>query len=160
MAEILDTGCCKRFKPELWDEKVIKWENKPFIREKVRTFFYIPINFGSVMKKLNRLAGDNKLDPESFITLSRQNSMWSMEVLEGVDYVIPGADNIHLSGEFICKVFEGQYNQMGEWYKEFNGYTKNKGYKVTDIYNWYTTCPKCSKIYGENYVVFIGQIRR
>ena len=27
------------------DGKIIEWENKKFIREKVCTFFYMPVNF-------------------------------------------------------------------------------------------------------------------
>jgi hypothetical protein len=25
-------------------------------------------------------------------------------------------------------------------------------------YMWYTTCPKCAKKYGKNYVVVVGQV--
>ena len=42
---------CPEFNPEQWDGKVFEWNDKIFIKDRVLTFFYIPINFGSVMKR-------------------------------------------------------------------------------------------------------------
>lgn len=38
---------------------------------------------------------------------------------------------------------------------------KEKGFKcdIKEVYMWYTTCPKCAKKYGKNYVVVIGEIK-
>jgi hypothetical protein len=33
-----------------------------------------------------------------------------------------------------------------------------KSYKIKKWYMWYTTCPKCAKKYGKNYVVVIAEI--
>ena len=46
--------CCPPFNPRKWDNKTFQWKNKKFIKDKVFTFFYIPINFGSVMVKLDK----------------------------------------------------------------------------------------------------------
>jgi hypothetical protein len=35
---------------------------------------------------------------------------------------------------------------------------KSKGLNITKEYMWYTTCPKCAKKYGKNYVVIVGKI--
>ena len=43
--------CCPRFNPDPWDGKEIKWENKKFVTDRVRSIFHIPLNFASVMKK-------------------------------------------------------------------------------------------------------------
>ena len=37
--------CCPEFIPELWDEKTFQWDDKRFVRDRVLTFFYIPLNF-------------------------------------------------------------------------------------------------------------------
>ena len=76
--------CCPEFNSELWDGKVFEWNDKKFIKDRVLTFFYIPINFGSVMKRLDEL-------------------------------------------------------DINKWYM------------------WYTTCTKCAKKYGKNYVAIIGR---
>jgi hypothetical protein len=49
--EISETGCCPRFNPEAWDEKEITWTDKLFVKDKVRSVFHIPLNFGQVMIK-------------------------------------------------------------------------------------------------------------
>ena len=38
--------CCPKFNPEPWDGKTLEWKDKLFIKDKVFTFFYMPVNFG------------------------------------------------------------------------------------------------------------------
>lgn len=47
--ETKETGCCPRFNPETWEEKEITWTDKLFVKDKVRSFLHIPLNFGQVM---------------------------------------------------------------------------------------------------------------
>lgn len=47
--------CCPEFDPKLWDDKLIEWQNKRFIKDSVCTLFYMPLNFGSVMKRLDKV---------------------------------------------------------------------------------------------------------
>lgn len=49
--ETSETGCCPRFDPEAWEEKEITWAEKLFVKDKVRSLFHIPLNFGQVMVK-------------------------------------------------------------------------------------------------------------
>jgi len=35
---------------------------------------------------------------------------------------------------------------------------KTNGFTIKKWYMWYTTCPKCAKKYGKNYVVIICQV--
>jgi hypothetical protein len=46
-----ETGCCPRFDPGPWDEKEVTFQDKLFIKDHVRSFFHIPLNFGKVMVK-------------------------------------------------------------------------------------------------------------
>ena len=39
--EGMEEECCPRFDPAPWDGKVLEWENKRFVRDRVRTFFFI-----------------------------------------------------------------------------------------------------------------------
>lgn len=49
-------ACCSEFDPQLWNDKIIEWDNKEFIREKVFTFMHMPLNMGSIMRKTDRKA--------------------------------------------------------------------------------------------------------
>jgi len=63
-----------------------------------------------------------------------------------------------ISGTFLCKVFEGPYKNMCKWIKEMEQYVKSKDKETKMQYFYYTTCPKCAKKYGKNYVVLLAKI--
>ena len=150
--------CCPQFDPIPWDDNVFEWSNKKFIKDKVCTFFYIPINFGSVMKRLDskiRKADANVLD---WMCLSDHTSKWNMDVYIAIDKDIPDLENTTLSGKFYSIVYEGPFKDTGKWCKNFEEKAKEKGFSIKKWYMWYTTCPKCAKKYGKNYVVIVGQV--
>ncbi|MDX9976337.1 MAG: hypothetical protein RBU21_25400, partial [FCB group bacterium] len=60
-------------------------------------------------------------------------------------------------GTFVSKVYEGPYRDTKQWCTDFEAFSKGRGLDVNKWYMWYTTCPKCAKKYGKNYVVLIGQ---
>ena len=62
-----------------------------------------------------------------------------------------------ISGIFLAKVFEGPFRNMWKWVEEMNRYVTAKGKTVRQMYFYYTTCPKCAKKYGKNYVVILAQ---
>jgi hypothetical protein len=37
-------------------------------------------------------------------------------------------------------------------------YVKSRGREVKKLYFYYTTCPKCAKKYGKNYVVLLAEV--
>jgi hypothetical protein len=81
-----------------------------------------------------------------------------MDLYLAVDKMIPNAKNLSLSGKFISKVYEGPFKETGNWHKHFAGWCAEKGYKPVKTYLWYTTCPKCAKKYGKNYMVLVAEI--
>ena len=150
--------CCPEFDPSPWDEKISVWENKKFIKERVVTLFYMPLNFGKVMKRFgNTLTKAGAVMPD-YLCLSDQTSRWNMDLYLAVDKVIPGAENVAFTGKFYSKVYEGPFRDTGKWCADFEGHLKLKGFNFGKIYVWYTTCPKCSKKYGKNYIVILSQI--
>jgi hypothetical protein len=154
-----NTECCPKFNPKPWNEKIFEWKNKRFIKDKVFTLFYIPINFGSSMtKSVKRIedAGGKMLDG---MVLSEHTSKWNMNLNLAVDKKIVGAENVILSGKFVSKVYEGSFKNTGVWMKDFETYIKTKKMTTEKMYYWYTTCPKCAQKYGNNYVVIIGEVK-
>jgi hypothetical protein len=153
-----ETNCCPKFNPKPWDNQTIIWLDKKFVRDSVRSLFHIPLNFGSVViRNMKKIDFAGAVNAENLM-LSDEKSLWGSDVYIAVNKEIPGAKNEKISGTFLTKVFEGPYRDAGKWAKEMDGYVKSKGKEIKKMYFWYTTCPKCAKIYGKNYVVIFAQI--
>jgi len=151
--------CCPKFDPQPWDEKIYEWKEKKFIKDKVYTFFYIPLNFGSVMTRIMKKVESAQVKTPDYLCLSEHTSMWKMDLYLAVDKEVPGAKNVILSGKFLSKVYEGPFKETGKWHKDFEKYAQEKNHLLKKIYMWYTTCPKCAKKYGKNYVVILGELK-
>lgn len=153
-----ETGCCPRFDPTPWDEKENNFENKLFIKDRVKSIFHIPINFGKVMvRNMEKITKVNALMPQPFM-LSDENSLWGSDIYIEVTKDIPDSEMARISGTFLTKVFEGPYKNIRIWTKEMENFVKSKGKEMNKLYFFYTTCPKCAKYYGKNYVVLVAQI--
>jgi hypothetical protein len=156
--ETKQAECCPPFDPALWDEKMIDWDRKKFIKDKVRTFFYVPLNFGSAMKRLDEKVRKAGAGMPDYLCLSDHVSKWRMDLYLAVDREILGAENATLSGRYLSKVYEGPYKDTGKWCQDFEAFAKSKQLAIRKWYMWYTTCPKCAKKYGKNYVVIVAQV--
>jgi hypothetical protein len=137
---------------------MITWENKKFIKDKVCTVFYIPLNFGAVMKRIDKKVRGAGAAVPDYLGLSDHTSKWNMDIYVAVDKEVPGAVNTTLSGNFYSLVYEGPFSNTGKWMKDAMAKANEKGLSVKKWYMWYTTCPKCAKKYGKNYVAVIGEI--
>ena len=150
--------CCPRFDPAPWNDVTVEWKNKMFIKTRVFTLFYIPVNFGSVMRRIHPAVVNAGAAVPDWLCLSEHTSKWNMDVYLAVDREIPGQENTRISGSFYCRAYEGPFSDTGKWCDDFAAAAKSKGYEIKKWLMWYTTCPKCAKKYGKNYVVIVGQI--
>lgn len=159
MADIMtDEECCPKFDPKPWDGKVFEWKDKKFVKDNVFTLFFMPINFGSVIKRITeKVEKANAKMPDS-LCLSDHTSKFNMNLYLAVDKEIPNAQNITLSRKFLSKVYEGPFEDTGKWCEDFKEYSKKKKLEIKKWYMWYTTCPKCAKKYGKNYVAVIAEV--
>lgn len=153
-----NTDCCPEFNPEVWDMKEFQWNEKKFIKDKVFTLFFMPVNFGTVIRRMMGKADEAKAEVPEWLCLSHHTSKWNMDLYLAVDREIPGAKNVMLSGKFLSKVYEGDFKETGKWTKDFESFAGEKKLKIKTLYMWYTTCPKCAKKYGKNYVVLIAEV--
>jgi hypothetical protein len=153
-----ETGCCPRFDPGPWDEKEIAWEDKLFIKDRVKSFFHIPVNFGEVVvRNMEKIKQADALTAEPLM-LSDENSLWGADIYIAVSKEVPGGEMAKISGTFVTKVFEGPYKNIRNWIGEMKSYVKGRGRDMKKLYLFYTTCPKCAKFYGKNYTVFLAEI--
>lgn len=150
--------CCRPFDPEPWRDKEIRWDRKAFVTDRVRSLFHIPLNFGAVMKRTVALleAAGARTDP--MIILSDDNSLWGADVYVEAAKDVPGAKMASLSGAFLSRVFEGPYGNAGRWVREMKDFVRSKDKEFGRLYFYYTTCPRCAKAYGKNYVVLLARV--
>ncbi|MFA5303880.1 MAG: hydrolase [Candidatus Nanoarchaeia archaeon] len=153
--------CCPKFTEtdaKAWNEKTFIWKDKKFIKGKVFSWFYMPINFGQVMKRMDKNARASGAKILDNLCLAEHSSKWNMDVYLAVDKIVKNEENVTLSGKFLSKVYEGSYKDTDKWCRDFTEYAKEKKATIKNWFMWYTTCPKCAKKYGKNYTVIIAKI--
>lgn len=154
-----ETGCCPKFDPAGWDDETFQFDNWSFVRATTTSFLHIPLNIGSVFKKTFERIQQAEAAPENtYLILTSDLSAWRGEHLFLVTKEVPAAEMVNLSGTFLAKVFEGPYREARNWCAEMETYVKEQDKKLKTAYFFYTTCPKCAKHYGKNYVVGLAHI--
>jgi hypothetical protein len=153
-----ETNCCPRFNPEGWDGQTLHFENKPFVRASTISLFHVPLNMGSTFARTFDAITKAHADNGGFLVLSHDDSAWHAEHLFAVTKDVPGAEMVRLTGDFMTKVFEGPYSQAREWCAEMERHVEAQGKHLDKMYFFYTTCPRCAKHYGKNYIVGVAQV--
>ena len=153
------TNCCPRFKSEGWDEQELHFKDKLFVKAKTRSIFHIPLNMGSVFPKtFTAIEKAHAVSKDQLIVLSHDPSAWTGEHYFSVTKDVPGQETVHITGDFLTKVFEGPYKDAPKLEKEMDTFVKSRGRQVKKTYFFYTTCPKCAKFYGKNYMVAVSEL--
>jgi hypothetical protein len=153
------TGCCPRYKPEGRDNQGHHFKDKPFVKAKTESLFYVPVNMGSVLVKTSEaIEKAHAQSMTEFIVLSRNLSPWETEHYFAVDKPVPGAEIVKLSDDYRSQVFEGPYKDAPKWQAAMETNLSERGEKAEETHFFYTPCPKCAKVYGQNYVVGVAKI--
>lgn len=154
-----ETGCCPKFDPQGWDGRHLSFKNKPFVRATTRALLHVPINMGSVFTRVQEnIESAGAQDPDSYLVLSRDVSASIGEHFFAVTRDVPGEEMTRITGEFITRVFEGPYRQAKYWDHDMETAAEAAGHTAKRVFMFYTTCPKCARAYGKNYVVGIAEI--
>lgn len=155
-----DRLCCPEFNPSRFEDKIHIWNNKPFLKDEVKQIFHIPLNMGQVVnrmfekiKKANAVPKDN-----DFLMLCYDPSPWKSEIYMTTTKKVANGKNVTLSGKFLSNVYDGPYNAVPFWIKDFEEKIKLKDEKVKKYYIHYAYCPKCSQKYGHNYAIVFGEL--
>ncbi len=168
--------CCPPFDPSLYreadgvDYKILQWNSKPFIKEGTWCFYYVPLSYGKALGRATKKLEDAgaALPEKDAIVLSDCDSAWySTMLVSSAKEEVPGAEMVTLSGTYLAKVFEGEYKEMCEWIKATKSLVaqlkEEKKVECEDVEKmqflfYYTTCPKCAKKYGKNFVVVFAKL--
>jgi len=154
--------CCPPFDITPWEMKTHVWEDRLFIKGSIPLLFHMPWPpmIASLMGKMWKKAqdGDAAPDMKDFLILSHDPSPWKGDFYMSVTREVPGVENVKLSGTYMTRVFDGPYNAVPQWIREMDAYVAGQGRKVRDYYFYFTTCPKCARIYGHNYSVAFAQV--
>jgi len=157
-SQVKPTGCCPPFDPAPWQEKSIVWKDKIFVIDHITSFMHIPLNMGGKVVRNVNLINAAKAEPPQQLMLFDEKSPWGADIYIDVSKEVPGAKMGTLSGTFLTKVFEGPFKDSGKWAQAMSDYVKSKGKTTKKLYYSYTTCPKCAKAYGKNYVVLFARV--
>jgi len=153
-----ETNCCARFQPGPWDDQELHFENKPFVKASTISLLHIPLNMGSVFSRTWQAIQSTHAENGGLV-LSHEDSAWHAEHLFAVTKDVPDAQMVHLSGDFLTKVFEGPFSDSRKWCAAMERIVQEKGKRLRTMYFFYTTCPRCAKHYGKNYVVGVAQVQ-
>ena len=148
--------CCPKFNPKTWDDKILTWKDKLFVKGKVLTLFYIPLTFGKAIVGIFKDMEKAKAKATG-LCLS-DHTKWNMDIYVETDKAVKGRTNVTMSGRFYSKVYEGPYKDTDKWYADFTKRMKAKKLKMGKLYMWYNYCPKCAKKYGKQYTTMIAKI--
>lgn len=153
------TGCCPRFNPEGWDGRALHFEDKLFVRATTKSVNYVPSDMAEVFEKtFAAIMKAGAYDEKNVIVLSRDLSSAKGEHYFAVGKEVPGEEMVRWSGDYATKLFEGPYEEAPKWEVETRAEAARRGRAASEVYFFYTTCPKCLEVYGKNYVVAVAAL--
>jgi len=153
------TGCCPVFKPDTWEGVTLHFKDKPFVRAKTHSVLHVPVDMGKVFSRVFKHMEDSgAYEASDFVVMSRDLSSWKAEHLFAANKPVDAEEMTALSGDFVTKVFEGGYREAKNWHNEMQALAAEHGTKNAEVWFFYTTCPRCAKVYGKNYVVGLARL--
>lgn len=153
-----ETGCCARLDRARWDGAKFEWREKLFLKDHIRAFLHIPLNFGSVISRDNAAIENASAYPEDPLWLTEEVSPWGSDIHVAVDRRLPDVEMEAISGTFFTKVFEGPYRDAGKWARAMESEVREKGHELKKLYFFYATCPKCAKHFGVTQTVLFAKV--
>lgn len=154
-----ETGCCPVFDPEPWNEKTFELDKMLFAKASTKSFLHMPLNMGKVFTHAQASIDAANANLESgYLILSQDKSSWSADHYFRVSKEVPDLESVNISGTFMTKTFDGPFKDVPKFLNETEVWIGDQGHKMKESFIFYTTCPKCAKHYGHNYMVIFGRI--
>lgn len=153
------TGCCPPFDPSTWQDREITWEDEPFIATHVKAMFHVPLDMSKRVAEAQALIEAADAAPPEPLMLCDESSIFGTELFIHVTGPVPGARMTALSGKYLTHVYEGPYSNAKTWAHDLTARVEASGRALEKLYFAYTTCPRCAKAYGRNYVIGFAKLR-
>lgn len=154
-----ETGCCASLDEARWESQEFVWKDKPFVKDHIREFLHVPLNFGSVMARDQAAIEQAQAYAQEPLWLVDEVSPWGSDVYIATDRPVPNMRTEYLSGTFMTKVFTGPFRDIGSWIAQTEASVGAHGKEVDKLYFFYATCPKCAKHFGKNQVVAFAKLK-
>jgi effector-binding domain-containing protein len=97
-------------------------------------------------------------DTKDFLLLAYDPSPWKSELYIAVTKEIPEPDVVKLTGTYVSMVFDGPYSGVPRYIKTMEEYLDTLKKKSKKYFFYFTTCPKCAKKFGHNYIVALSEV--
>ena len=129
------------------------------MRATTRSLLHVPINMGTVFTRVQQNIEDAGAAPlDGYLVLSRDLSSTEAEHLFAVSRDVPQEEMVTMSGEYMTRVFEGPYRHAKNWVHDMEVAAEAAGHTAKRVFMFYTTCPKCARAYGKNYIIGVAEI--
>jgi len=151
------TGCCPPFDASAWRDQTVVWRDKLFVTDHVFCVLHVPLDMRQRVTKNERWIEAAGARPEHPLMLSTDTSPWGADLFIEVTRPVPEARMTSLSGTFSTRLYEGPFQKAGQWIVDMRRHMAERGQPIEKIYLGYTTCPRCAKAYGKNYVIVFAQ---
>jgi hypothetical protein len=155
---VTPTGCCPPFDPGPWDGREVAFHDRLFVKERVHSVFHVPLDFERAVLRANARIQAAGAAPAQGLMLSDERSAWKSDLYIDVTRPVPGAEMARLSGTFLTKVYDGPFRDAGKWMADMKRHVAGQNRRPEKIFLGYTTCPRCAKAYGHNYVVLLAKV--
>jgi len=154
--------CCPEFNPEPWNKVTHQWKDKPFIIDTIPQFMHMPLPwmYRKVLTRMWEKAKRLGIAPElkDFLLLAYDPSPWKSELYLAVTKDSPDGSSVRLTGTYVSMVFDGPYSGVPKYIKEMEIYLSAQQKKSKKYFFYFTTCPKCAKKWGHNYIVALSEV--
>lgn len=128
------------------------------MRQHITSLFHIPLNMGRKITSAKARIDAAGAAVAQGLMLCDETSPWGSELYIDVAGPVPGVTMATLSGHFLTKVYDGPFRDAPRWIADMKRYVASRGQAEDKIYLAYTTCPRCAKAYGHNYVVVFARV--
>lgn len=157
--EDLETGCCPKFHPGHWEERIFDFSAYTFIKSTTNSLFYRPLNMDKVMTKVMTDINNAKAAySDRMIILSSDISAFKAEHFFLVNGPVPGYKPEKIEGLYFCKIYDGPFSQVSQFMKDFDEQLRLKDRHLKEVFAYYTTCPECAKTYKHNYIALFAKV--
>jgi hypothetical protein len=153
------TDCCPIFHPEKWDKMIYDFSAYSFIKAQSKSFMYVPVNLDKVMTKVQKDIDEAKAAySDRYLILSQDISAFKCDHYFLVKGPVSKYPSQKVEGRYYCRVQDGDFRNISTWMKDFDEELHQKDRSLKEVFLFYTTCPKCAKVYGHNYVVLLAKV--